>query len=301
MKIGSASACAIHDICASHNAGVLGNLCIPGLAKARADREKRRQEAAAKYRTKQSEAHKYIQSGSARLALLTAGAPPVNIYQTQRKKEKKGIFGGNYQWVEVVTSVRQGWILGPFTRNPYSVFGFPGDDLTALLDLDQVVLISVTPYLNSYQELEVTNDNLEIERYKIIELAEAVMSLIELKQLGIQSIFSRRLPSMYDNLSREGQVLAGGSSFLRVKEVKEAEQIYEIDKEKYSIGPNTESDIYLAKNATVMNLGNGNYALETEDSEVKINRQELAKYQPCPLQEGDRIQFGQTVLVFGTK
>jgi hypothetical protein len=173
--------------------------------------------------------------------------------------------------------------------------------LTALLDLDQVVLISVTPYLNSYQELEVTNDNLEIERYKIIELAEAVMSLIELKQLGIQSIFSRRLPSMYDNLSREGQVLAGGSSFLRVKEVKEAEQIYEIDKEKYSIGPNTESDIYLAKNATVMNLGNGNYALETEDSEVKINRQELAKYQPCPLQEGDRIQFGQTVLVFGTK
>lgn len=44
-----------------------------------------------------------------------------------------------------------------------------------------------------------------------------------------------------------------------------------------------------------------NYALETEDSEVKINRQELAKYQPCPLQEGDRIQFGQTVLVFGTK
>ena len=299
------------------------NQCAPCLAKAQADEEKRRQEAAAKYRAKENEAREYIQSGSARTALLTAGVQPVNIYQTQRKEEKKGFFGG-YQWVEVVTSVRHGWVLGPFHWGDINGgIRYPYARLTALLDLDRVEFTQVIPYRESYQELEGDRGNSKIHDSEIIEVAEAIKRLIDLNHLGVQSIFTRRLPAKHDNPPSERQVLAGRSGFLRIEEGEEPGRIYEIHKEAFLIGNFEASDINLTRtgnvstneHAIVMNLGNGNYALKPS-SGVKINGQKLDKDQLYPLQEGDCIQVrvflkdqlgqtglleSQTVLVFGTK
>jgi pSer/pThr/pTyr-binding forkhead associated (FHA) protein len=50
-------------------------------------------------------------------------------------------------------------------------------------------------------------------------------------------------------------------------------------------------------------MGNGNYALRDEGSAngTKVNGQTVPKYQPYSLQEGDKIQLGQTVLVFNKR
>jgi pSer/pThr/pTyr-binding forkhead associated (FHA) protein len=93
---------------------------------------------------------------------------------------------------------------------------------------------------------------------------------------------------------------------VRVEEGKEPGRIYEIRKESLSIGRSRDSDIFLEDlavsrlHATLLNLGNGNYALKDEGSAngSKINGQVVNKYQTCQLNEGDRIQLGQTVLVF---
>ena len=60
---------------------------------------------------------------------------------------------------------------------------------------------------------------------------------------------------------------------------------------------------YPKEQKLVLNMGNGNYALKDEGSAngTKINGQLLNKYQTQPLQEGDRIQLGQTVLVFARR
>jgi hypothetical protein len=327
QAVGRCTTCG-RAFCATHQAWngqtYYLNQCAPCLAKAQADEEKRRQEAAAKHRAKENEAREYIQSGSARTALLTAGVQPVNIYQTQRKEEKKGLFG-RYQWVEVVTSVRHGWVLGPFH---WDVGEYGARRLTALLDLDQVEFTWVTPYLESYKELGVAQlgddrDICKISKYEILEVAEAIKRLIELNRLGVQSIFTRRLPAKHDNPPSERQVLAGRSGFLRIEEGEEPGRIYEIHKEAFLIGNFRKSDINLTRtgnvstneHAIVMNLGNGNYALRAS-SEVKINGQKLDEDQLYPLQEGDCIQVrvflkdqlgqtglleSQTVLVFGTK
>ena len=97
-----------------------------------------------------------------------------------------------------------------------------------------------------------------------------------------------------------------GLGLVRVEEGKEPGREYKIVKEALSIGRSRESDIFLEDlavsrlHASVVNLGNGQYALKDEGSAngTKVNGQLVNKFQTFPLQEGDRIQLGQTVLVF---
>lgn len=102
---------------------------------------------------------------------------------------------------------------------------------------------------------------------------------------------------------------ATGIGMVRVEEGKEPGKVYEIRKDSLSIGRSRESDIFLEDlavsrfHASILNLGNGNYALKDEGSAngTKVNGQLVNKYQTYPLQEGDHIQLGQTVLVFGRR
>ncbi len=102
---------------------------------------------------------------------------------------------------------------------------------------------------------------------------------------------------------------ASSVGYVRVEEGKEPGRIYEIRKESLSIGRSRESDIFLEDlavsrlHASLVNMGNGAYALKDEGSAngTKVNGQLVNKFQTYPLQEGDRIQLGQTVLVFGRK
>ena len=96
---------------------------------------------------------------------------------------------------------------------------------------------------------------------------------------------------------------------VRVEEGKEPGRVYTINKDSLSIGRSRESDIFLEDlavsrlHASIINMGNGNYALRDEGSAngTKVNGQTVNKYQPFPLNEGDKIQLGQTVLVFAKR
>jgi hypothetical protein len=110
-------------------------------------------------------------------------------------------------------------------------------------------------------------------------------------------------------LRSTGPQQQGTLGVVRVEEGKEPGRIYEIRKESLSIGRSRDSDIFLEDlavsrlHASILNMGNGNYALKDEGSAngTKINGQLLNKYQTQPLQDGDRIQLGQTVLVFARR
>lgn len=101
----------------------------------------------------------------------------------------------------------------------------------------------------------------------------------------------------------------GRVGIVRVEEGKEPGRVYEARKESLSIGRSRESDIFLEDlavsrlHASIVNMGNGNYALKDEGSAngTKVNGQMVNKYQTYPLQEGDKIQLGQTVLVFAKR
>ncbi len=101
----------------------------------------------------------------------------------------------------------------------------------------------------------------------------------------------------------------GTLGVVRVEEGKEPGRVYEVRKDELSIGRSRESDIFLEDlavsrlHAKILNLGNGNYALKDEGSAngTKVNGQLVNKYQTYPLQEGDKIQLGQTVLVFARR
>lgn len=101
----------------------------------------------------------------------------------------------------------------------------------------------------------------------------------------------------------------GSIGYVRVEEGKEPGRIYEIKKESLSMGRSRESDIFLEDlavsrlHASLVNMGNGSYALKDEGSAngTKVNGQLVNKFQTYPLQEGDRIQLGQTVLAFAKK
>src|SRR6266516_4082956 len=101
----------------------------------------------------------------------------------------------------------------------------------------------------------------------------------------------------------------GTLGMVRIEEGKEPGRVYEVRKEELSIGRSRESDIFLEDlavsrlHAKIVSLGNGNYALKDEGSAngTKVNGQVVNKYQTYPLQEGDRIQLGQTVLVFAKR
>ena len=101
----------------------------------------------------------------------------------------------------------------------------------------------------------------------------------------------------------------GALGTVRIEEGKEPGRVYEVRKDELSIGRSRESDIFLEDlavsrlHAKIVNLGNGNYALKDEGSAngTKVNGQLVNKYQTYPLQEGDKIQLGQTVLVFARR
>ncbi len=121
-------------------------------------------------------------------------------------------------------------------------------------------------------------------------------------------------PAMFANNDGDKTMLRttgpqGGLGFVRVEEGKEPGRIYEVRKESLSIGRSRESDIFLEDlavsrlHASIVNMGNGNYALKDEGSAngTKVNGQLVSKNQTYPLQEGDRVQLGQTTLVFGRR
>src|SRR6266849_4522522 len=97
-----------------------------------------------------------------------------------------------------------------------------------------------------------------------------------------------------------------GIGFVRIEEGMDPGRVYEVHKESLSIGRSRESDIFLEDlavsrlHASIISLGNNNYALRDEGSAngTKVNGLQVAKYQPHPLQEGDKIHLGQSVLVF---
>jgi hypothetical protein len=106
-----------------------------------------------------------------------------------------------------------------------------------------------------------------------------------------------------------GGMAPGRMGMVRIEEGKEPGRVYEVRKEALSIGRSRESDIFLEDlavsrlHASIISQGNGNFALRDEGSAngTKVNGQQVNKYQPYPLQDGDKIQLGQTVLVFGRR
>jgi len=110
-------------------------------------------------------------------------------------------------------------------------------------------------------------------------------------------------------LRNTGAQTQNRTGIVRIEEGKEPGRVYEIRKESLSIGRSRESDVFLEDlavsrlHASIINMGNGNYALRDEGSAngTKVNGQTVNKYQPFTLSEGDKIQLGQTVLVFAKR
>jgi Inner membrane component of T3SS, cytoplasmic domain len=125
---------------------------------------------------------------------------------------------------------------------------------------------------------------------------------------GQQGIGARlyESPEADRTMLRSSAGVPGGIGMVRIEEGKEPGRVYQMHKETLSIGRSRESDIFLEDlavsrlHASIISLGNNNYALRDEGSAngTKVNGLQVAKYQPQPLQEGDKIQLGQTVLVF---
>jgi len=120
--------------------------------------------------------------------------------------------------------------------------------------------------------------------------------------------------ALFSNSDNDKTVLrpsnpTGSIGIVRVEEGKEPGRVYEVRKDELSIGRSRESDIFLEDlavsrlHAKIVSIGNGNYALKDEGSAngTKVNGQLVNKYQTYPLQEGDKIQLGQTVLVFAKR
>ncbi len=95
-------------------------------------------------------------------------------------------------------------------------------------------------------------------------------------------------------------------AILRIENGKEAGRPYELHKDTFTIGRSRESDMFLEDlavsrlHASVISQGNGIYAIKDEGSAngTKLNGQSVNRYQAYPLQVGDRIQVGATVLIF---
>jgi pSer/pThr/pTyr-binding forkhead associated (FHA) protein len=126
---------------------------------------------------------------------------------------------------------------------------------------------------------------------------------------GIKSEDATMFANENDRTMLRSNSPQGALGMVRVEEGKEPGRIYEVRKESLSIGRSRESDIFLEDlavsrlHASIVSMGNGNYALKDEGSAngTKVNGQLVNKYQTFPLQEGDRIQLGQTVLVFAKR
>lgn len=285
-------------------------MCAACYVRKKADEAERQR----KFDTELNEASAFFKSGSARIALLTAGVRPVKIYQIHRQW-KTGLFGLGSRYVDAVTSLH-GWILGDlsgqYTSPSDSSFPNVHHDcgLTALLDMDKGILTRVEPYLDSYKQVEYLRDhNWEIpdNSFYILVAEEAVKGLVESSRRGIQNVFTRSIPTEHERSPKQIQAPASKSGFIRIEEGKEPGRTYEIHKEALSIGGDAEGDLLFEGSyegchlqATVINQGNGNYSLRVEDLTL-LNGQPLDKGRFFPLQEGDRIKLGRTVVVFGTK
>ena len=98
----------------------------------------------------------------------------------------------------------------------------------------------------------------------------------------------------------------GRLGVVHVEEGKESGRVYEVRKDSLSIGRSRDSDIFVEDlavsrhHASIVNMGSGDYGLKDEGSAngTKVNGQLVTKYQTYPLREGDKIQLGQTVLVW---
>jgi dolichol-phosphate mannosyltransferase len=96
---------------------------------------------------------------------------------------------------------------------------------------------------------------------------------------------------------------------LRLEAGKESGRVYEIHKKLLSIGRSRESDIPLEDsaisrlNASIVHEDDTNFRLIDEGSVngTKVNGTMLNKYQAHSLREGDKIQLGQTILVFSRR
>jgi len=93
---------------------------------------------------------------------------------------------------------------------------------------------------------------------------------------------------------------------VRIERGKEPGRIYEIRKDALSIGRSRESDVFLEDlsvsrlHASILTTNDGISMLRDEGSAngTKLNGQRVNKDQMLPLTEGDRIQIGETGLVF---
>ena len=132
--------------------------------------------------------------------------------------------------------------------------------------------------------------------------------------MGGATVVGQEPTALYGSSESDKTVLrnTGGPQvrlgIVRVEEGKDPGRVYEVRKDTFSIGRSRESDIFLEDlavsrlHASIVNV-NGNYALKDEGSAngTKVNGQLVTKHQTYPLQEGDKIQLGQTVLVFGKR
>lgn len=126
----------------------------------------------------------------------------------------------------------------------------------------------------------------------------------ELKHLHFAYIELPRLenPEETQKLSPQAMLPAR----VRVERGKEPGRIYEISKDAFSIGRSRGSDLFIEDprvsrlHASVLKTNGSIYVLKDEGSVngTKLNGQPMNQLQMLPLAEGDRIQIGETVLIF---
>ena len=127
---------------------------------------------------------------------------------------------------------------------------------------------------------------------------------VELKHLHFAYIELPRLETPEETQKLPPRGMLPGR--VRVERGKEPGRIYEIRKDALSIGRSRESDLFLEDprvsrlHASVLKTNGGIYVLRDEGSAngTKLNGQPMNKFQMLSLTEGDRIQIGETVLVF---
>ena len=130
---------------------------------------------------------------------------------------------------------------------------------------------------------------------------------VELNHLHFAYIELPRLENPEETQKLPPRVMPPGR--VRIEQGKEPGRIYEIRKDVLSIGRSRESDLFLEAlqvsrlHAYIHKTNDGSYMLRDEGSAngTKLNGQpvnKFPKFQTLPLTEGDRIQIGETVLVF---
>jgi pSer/pThr/pTyr-binding forkhead associated (FHA) protein len=97
-----------------------------------------------------------------------------------------------------------------------------------------------------------------------------------------------------------------GVGVLTVRQGKEQGHVFELRKDRTTIGRSRESDIFLEDlavsrlHSTIMRDEGGRYYLRDEGSAngTYVNQQRVTEQ---PLEEGDEVQVGQTVLIFNLR